>query len=230
MGECQTIPVEATDHEGPFFFEPSHTTTIKGKLQHFGIEPRELEDLKSIVQSNYFTPEILLQKVVMMNTDENRKIRWRGVDFGLVNHAKSNVSTMLVTKNGITTLVDPYIQYNSLLDSKHRILFDPFRRGTKLYFTLQNNIYKTTVAQLDFIKWCGEHNIMTFIESKRDKIKEHINSIHDKKKETVSRKRRHILTKKPTSCIRGGITEKFDIITDTPEEMMTDSKQKLDRT
>lgn len=213
--------------EGIFKYYARKVIVKDGIKQVKGIQKRELEDLKYIVQSKFFTPDMLEKTIVKLNYSGS-KIPWRGIDFGIVNHAKSNITSIESVSNGETSVVDPYIQYNSLLESKHRLLFDPFRRGSKIFFTLNDIVYRTTVAQLDFVKWCYEHNILQFIENNKDRIKKHIVDVGDQKK--TANKKRRILTAARSSCIRGGITSSFDICTETEKEVNAEKKALVDLT
>ena len=56
--------------------------------------------------------------------------------------------------------------YKSSLDGYSKKLFDPFCRTERIEFGTLN----TTVAQLNFIKWCIENDIIEYIRNHRAEI------------------------------------------------------------
>jgi hypothetical protein len=58
--------------------------------------------------------------------------------------------------------------YKSSLDGYSKKLFDPFCRTEKFEYEIPNTKgtkIQTTVAQLNFIKWCIQHNIIEYIKT-----------------------------------------------------------------
>lgn len=86
-----------------------------------------------------------------------RKLEWFITDYS----KKKNLS---YTKDGKSFFV--HCAYKSSLDGYSKKLFDPFCRTEKFEYEIPNTngtkIY-TTVAQLNFIKWCIQHNIIEYI-------------------------------------------------------------------
>ena len=62
--------------------------------------------------------------------------------------------------------------YKSSLDGYSKKLFDPFCRTEKIDFKLPNNekSFKTTVAQLNFIKWCIKNKIIDYIMENKQSL------------------------------------------------------------
>ena len=59
-----------------------------------------------------------------------------------------------------------HVAYKSSLDGYSKKLFDPFCRADKITYTIPGttNEIHTTVAQLNFIRWCIKNNIIDYIK------------------------------------------------------------------
>lgn len=62
--------------------------------------------------------------------------------------------------------------YKSTLDGYSKKLFDPFCRTEKFEYTVPGTekILVTTVAQLNFIKWCVKNNVISYIQNNRENL------------------------------------------------------------
>jgi len=201
-------PVLESDYEGPFWFEKSSTSIIEGEKIHNGITRREHQLLREIVKSNFFTQERLTDTVVPLNDENSSTPRLRAFDWAVTNFAKGRPDLHIV--NGV--IVNPNLDYQNVLKKHHRLLFDPFRRGTHLFFeTIKDSkpeINRTTVGQLCFIKWCIDHQVHKYVETHLEEIKKHM-STSTKKSENI--KRRRELTRAPKKILRGAVFDKMTI-------------------
>lgn len=215
--ECQKTqgPMES-DFEGPFWFERSSTSNASGEKVHSGITRRERQLLHELVKSGFFSPERLVSVVVPLNDESSKTPRLRAFDWAVTNFSKGRPSLTIVDGS----IVDPNLDYQNELKKHHRLLFDPFRRGTHLFFetteaevpagapkTLKPTVHRTTVGQLCFIKWCIEHHVDRYVEAHLDEIRAHMSKTT---KKTGPQKRRRELTSAPTKILRGAV---FDTMT-----------------
>jgi hypothetical protein len=195
--------------EGPFWFEKSSTSYVNGEKVHHGITRREHQLLKEIVKSGFFTQERLQTVVVPLNDETSSTPRLRAFDWAVTNFAKGRPQ-MHVVNNSI---IDLNLDYQNELKKHHRLLFDPFRRGTHLFYettdaTGATETHRTTVGQLCFIKWCIEHHVDRYVEAHLDEIRAHMSASTKKAGGPV--KRRRELTKAPKHIVRGAV---FDTMT-----------------
>jgi len=201
-----TRPVIESEYEGPFWFEKSTTTYFEGEKYHHGISRRERQLLKEIVKSNFFTGERLKCIVVPLNDENSNTPRLRAFDWAVTNFSKGRPQLQVIGGS----IVDPNLDYQNELKKHHRLLFDPFRRGTHLFFEVKHEAvaetHRTTVGQLCFIKWCIEHQVDKYVEAHLEEIRTHM-SITTKKH--GSTKRRKELTLAPKKHLRGAV---FDTI------------------
>ena len=211
-----------SDSEGPFWFEKSHNIIKDGKRLHMGICTREHQQLKELVKTGFFTQQVLADLVIKLNNENSDAPRLRAYDWAVTNYAKGNPMVMLVkNKDGTDAMVDPNLAYEGELRKHHRLLFDPFRRGTHIFFDIGDaTIHRSTVGQLTFIKWCIDNGVDKYVETNLKMIRNHMAKATKRSKEITklsengASKKRRELTKAPTKKIRGFMMMQFDILTD----------------
>ena len=87
-------------------------------------------------------------------------ISLRNIEWFVTNHSKKKRTTY-TTHDGRSFTV--HMSYKSSLDGYSKKLFDPFCRTDRIDFDEHN----TTVAQLNFIKWCIENDIIDYIKKNK---------------------------------------------------------------
>ena len=100
--------------------------------------------------------------------EKKNGISLRNIEWFITIHSKKN-NFSYVTKKGQKFIV--HCAYKSSLDGYSKKLFDPFCRTEKIDFDIPNteNKVKTTVAQLNFIKWCIQNEIIDYLlENKKN--------------------------------------------------------------
>jgi hypothetical protein len=118
---------------------------------------------------------------VDLNNEKSNMPRLRAYDWAVTNFAKTrNISEINDKQNNV--LFDPYTLYVGELKKFHRLLFDPFRRGTHVFFEYENKMEITTTGQLTFIKWCLENNIDLYVQTNLQEIKTNMNVMNKTRK------------------------------------------------
>ena len=89
-------------------------------------------------------------------------ISLRNLEWFITNYSKKN-NLSYKTKDG--KIFSVHCAYKSSLDGYSKKLFDPFCRSSKISYTVPgtSNEIHTTVAQLNFIRWCIKNNIIVHI-------------------------------------------------------------------
>lgn len=77
-----------------------------------------------------------------------------------------NENITYTTKSGKNFVV--HVAYKSSLDGYSKKLFDPFCRTERIQFKVGDREITTTVAQLNFIKWCINNDIIDYLLKLRD--------------------------------------------------------------
>lgn len=109
---------------------------------------------------------------ILIDVLEKRKgVSLRNLEWFITNYSKSK---NLSYKTNSGQLFTVHCAYKSSLDGYSKKLFDPFCRASKFEYEVPNvdgTKIHTTVAQLNFIKWCITNNIIDYIISNKDDIK-----------------------------------------------------------
>ena len=101
--------------------------------------------------------------------DKSGGISLRNIEWFITNYAKKN-HTSYTTSNG--RLFTVHCAYKSSLDGYSKKLFDPFARSEKFTYTIPGTSHKvqTTIAQLNFIKWCIKNRIIEYISKNKESL------------------------------------------------------------
>ena len=124
---------------------------------------------------------ILLTSIdTFYNNSENRAIlleilnktggiSLRNLEWFITNYSKKNNLSYKTTDGKIFSV---HCAYKSSLDGYSKKLFDPFCRSSKISYTVPgtSNEIHTTVAQLNFIRWCIKNNIIEYIHDHKNDL------------------------------------------------------------
>ena len=101
--------------------------------------------------------------------DKSSGISLRNLEWFITNYSKKN-NISYTTKDGKYFTV--HCAYKSSLDGYSKKLFDPFCRSEKFAYTVPGTSHEiqTTLAQLNFIKWCIKNNIIDYISNNKEKL------------------------------------------------------------
>jgi hypothetical protein len=96
-------------------------------------------------------------------------ISLRNLEWFITNYSKKN-NLSYTTNDG--KIFSVHCAYKSSLDGYSKKLFDPFCRSEKMTYTIPgtNEDIHTTVAQLNFIKWCIKNNIVEYIRTHHETL------------------------------------------------------------
>ena len=101
---------------------------------------------------------------------EKRKgVSLRNLEWFITNYSKkTNLS--YTTSSGKQFTV--HCAYKSSLDGYSKKLFDPFCRTDRFEFSIPNTnvTVTTTVAQLNFIKWCIKNNVIQYLVDNKEQL------------------------------------------------------------
>ena len=126
------------------------------------------EVLKASVETFYTDPKN--SDVLCDILEKKSGISLRNLEWFITNYSKQK-NLSFVTPAGKRFTV--HCSYKSTLDGYSKKLFDPFCRAEKINFKIPNtekNI-KTTVAQLNFIRWCIKNSIIDYLREHKDEFK-----------------------------------------------------------
>ena len=96
-------------------------------------------------------------------------ISLRNLEWFITNYSKKNNLSYKTTDGKIFSV---HCAYKGSLDGYSNKLFDPFCRSSKISYTVPgtSNEIHTTVAQLNFIRWCIKNNIIEYIHDHKNAL------------------------------------------------------------
>ena len=99
--------------------------------------------------------------------DKSGGISLRNLEWFITNYSKRN-NLSYTTNDG--KLFSVHCAYKSSLDGYSKKLFDPFCRSQKFGYIIPGTSHEiqTTLAQLNFIKWCIKNNIIDYISNNKE--------------------------------------------------------------
>jgi hypothetical protein len=117
--------------------------------------------------NNFYTSASNADTLKSLVHSKDGGISLRSLEYFITNYAKkTNVS--YTTPDGRIFTV--HCSYKSSLDGYSKKLFDPFARAHKFEYTLPatGETIVTTVAQLNFIKWVIQNDIIRHVKNFKD--------------------------------------------------------------
>lgn len=116
--------------------------------------------------NNFYNDE--KNKYTLLNIlDKSSGISLRNLEWFITNYARKH-HTMYTTSDG--KLFTVHCAYKSSLNGYSKQLFDPFCRSQKFTYIVPGTSHEiqTTLAQLNFIKWCIKNKIIDYITNNKD--------------------------------------------------------------
>jgi hypothetical protein len=98
--------------------------------------------------------------------DKTSGISLRNLEWFITNYSKKNHTSYKTSDGKLFTV---HCAYKSSLDGYSKKLFDPFCRAQKFAYVVPGTSHEiqTTLAQLNFIKWCIKNNIIDYIKENK---------------------------------------------------------------
>jgi hypothetical protein len=128
---------------------------------------RKSDILLHSIDAFYDTPtngETLIQILTKTGGISLRNLEWF-----ITNYSKK---TNLMYKTNDGKIFSVHCAYKSTLDGYSKKLFDPFCRSDKISYKIPgtSDEINTTVAQLNFIKWCIKNGIIEYIKQNKERL------------------------------------------------------------
>jgi len=132
----------------------------------------------------WWDDEDRLHNILVPLLNQTYTLSLRIIDWCVTNYSKAFPVTIETTQG---TLFNLYYSYKLQLRCHKRNSFDPFRRRNKIWFQSNGKEYHTTPAQLNFLKWVVENNILDYCQKNKKKIEDHM--IESLKKSKIVKKK-----------------------------------------
>ena len=126
------------------------------------------------VIEKHYTDDMIeshLLPLIHKSGGSGKRVSLRVLDWLVTNFSKKNRIIYTITlDSGKTVPFNLYLQYKASLNRYKRHVFDPFRRHKRVYFVFKNQMYSTTVGQLNFMHWAFQHHIIDYAQSRMAEI------------------------------------------------------------
>lgn len=119
-------------------------------------------DLLLLSLTNYYTKNRKHLNIFKDIVENESNLSLRLIDWYVTNYCKEHNIAYVLTKNGKQEYFNVYMNYRSQLKAFKKVLFDPFRRRSRITFYYdKTNYIHTTIGQLNFFRWAIENEIIT---------------------------------------------------------------------
>lgn len=145
---------------------PTDTDARFWSLQQ--LTPRAQKRLVEL--ETYFCPQLLQQLIVPLISG-TAELHLRALDWYVINYAKKHKMILVFEGN----VINVYDNYRTWLKFWKRCLFDAFRRGPRIYFSIDQFTYSTTVGQLNYLYWAIQTSVLQYAVTYRLTIEKDMN-------------------------------------------------------
>ena len=106
----------------------------------------------------------------------NCEISIRLIDHFVTKYSKFNKCTYKLNEEEKEINFNVHYDYKNQLKHYQKTYFDPFSRGDRIPFFMNNTCIITTIGQLNFFKWAFENNVIDYIETNYAAIEKDMNN------------------------------------------------------
>ena len=224
---------QASECEGRFWFEASRFISVRDPETnictrlHKGITSIERQRLRELLKLGYLTDEYLRTVVIPKNDETSGASRRRAHDYALTNMLKgAPILQATTTADGTIDITDVNVDYEQQLERDRRLLFDPFRRGTHLFFQLDGRTHHTTVAQLAMFRFEDRTHLDAYVAEHEEEIRARMKEVARSKAEQRKQYARAQIASKQRPT-RGHTTARADADANDANDALT-SESELD--
>jgi hypothetical protein len=159
-----------------------NATELNNKMSSLiQISSQENMLLKSI-EKFYSTLKFVNDFISIINS--NSKISIRLIDYFVTKYSKKNKINYKIDEDNLFSIYQSYKQQLKAFQKKN---FDPFARGIRIPYFVENVWIITTIGQLNFFKWFISKNILEYVNKNKEIIefdmnKNKVNKIDSKNK------------------------------------------------
>jgi len=142
-----------------------YATELNNKMSSLiQISSQENMLLKSI-EKFYSTLKFVNDFISIINS--NSKISIRLIDYFVTKYSKKNKINYKIDEDNLFSIYQSYKQQLKAFQKKN---FDPFARGIRIPYFVENVWIITTIGQLNFFKWFISKNILEYVNKNKEII------------------------------------------------------------
>jgi hypothetical protein len=106
---------------------------------------------------------------------QNSPISIRLIDHFITKYSKNYKTNYILKENNIEQTFNVYTSYKQQLKAYQKKYFDPFSRGERIPFFINDTCIITTISQLNFFKWFISKKIYDYVLENRNFIDNDMN-------------------------------------------------------
>ena len=110
------------------------------------------------------------EKIFCDILNSNSIISIRLIDYFITKYAKNNKISFNIIEKNIESSINVFLSYKQQLKIFKKKYFDPFSRGNRIPYFMDNNCIITTIGQLNFFKWFFQKKIYDYILNNKKTI------------------------------------------------------------
>ena len=154
-------------------------------LKNIHITSQENMIIKSF-EKNYENDIIINIFISIINS--NSKISIRLIDYFITKFSKKYKINYKLKENDIEQTFNIYTSYKQQLKAYQKKYFDPFSRGDRIPYFMNNICIITTIGQLNFFKWFITKKIYEYVINNYDSIDTDMNIQYKNEKNKINNK------------------------------------------
>jgi hypothetical protein len=121
------------------------------------------------------------------------KISIRLIDYFVTKYSKINKTCYKINENNVDQTFNVFTSYKQQLKNHQKKYFDPFSRGDRIPYFMNEIPIITTIGQLNFYKWFISKKVHEYILKNHDEIN---NEMKKKNKQNIKKTKKKIKIKK----------------------------------
>ncbi len=153
---------------------------------HKMIEISSQENMLLKTIENFYENTINVNNFLSIINSES-KISIRLIDYFVTKYSKKNKISYKIIENNVETSFYVFQSYKQQLKAFQKKNFDPFARGIKIPYFLEDTCLITTIGQLNFFKWFISKEILNYVINNKTIIEIDMNK-NKKNKEFKAKK------------------------------------------
>ena len=144
------------------------------------------------------------------------RVSIRVMDWYVTNYTKKHCTSYLFESEKSSRMFHVHDEYNEKCNAQGRRLFDPFRRGPRVFFETSDGLmHESTLGQIFFWHWADVHGVLKNLEKDLHAVEKHQADMHaesQKRKRSGKRKRTSLTRTTPNVCMLFSVptTHHFD--------------------
>lgn len=177
-------------------------------FKNIQITSQENMIMKSL-EKFYEAPENISLFIPIVNSES--KISIRLIDHFVTKYSKTNKISYKIKENDTELSFNVHSSYKQQLKAYQKRHFDPFSRGDRIPYFMDESCIITTIGQLNFFRWFMSKKVYEYILVNHDIIENDMNKKNkqDKKKVKKEQKTKRIAKNQIQTCQSSTITSSY---------------------